>query len=238
MGRDKSTGSLTKFPSCTFSFLPRAQFPTRCNDHDCLSLITGLCFLSMPNSQSALPGARSWVMFLTGNARRTKTTWHHERASLCLAPSMHHFLTLTDMLHPGFLHQEYTHSIHHQESDYYTSTLEIIGGQSGRKSSFSQDTGSPFPRGGKECITTMGETRPSLSCHPHHGRSKCYRGCDDEPRVWYSMAGQEVMRPRRWKTEKQSSQTALRWIGYYIREESDHYLRRHLPTDCSMPSEH
>lgn len=132
----------------------------------------------------------------------TKTTWHHERTSLCLAPSMHHFLTLLDMHHPRFLHQEYTHSIQHEESGYYTCTLERTGGQSGRKSSFSQETGSSFPRGGKECITNMGEPRPSLSCHPHYGRSKCYGGCDDEHRVWFSTAGQEVMRPRRWKTRE------------------------------------
>lgn len=127
-------------------------------------------FSSTPNSQNALHSVRrSWVMFQTGNAKRTKSTWHHKCTSPGLAQSMQHFLTLSDMHHPRFPHHEYTHSIQQEECDYYSSTLGIIGGQSGRKSSFSQETGELFSSGRERM-------------HYNHGRDQAFTLLPPSPR--------------------------------------------------------
>lgn len=102
----------------------------------------------------------------------------------------------------------------------HKSTLDIIGMEFIRKQSFSQETGELFSSGKERmCYNHEREADIHHSCHPHRGRSKCYRGCDDEQRLWYCTPGQKVMRLRRWKTEGRGSQATFSWIGYYMKRE-------------------
>lgn len=185
-------------------------------------------FCLMSNSQNALHSfRRSWVMFLTGNAKRTKTMWHHICTNLLLRSIYAHFLTLASMHHPWFPHHEDTHSIQHGERDwYYASTLEIIGGQSGRKSSFSQETEETFSPGRERM-------------HYDHGSDQAFTLLPPSPREvkvlqslwWWAKTVVLYCRTRsneakEMKDRVKGGQAALRWIGYYPREEARHYLSR------------
>lgn len=106
-----------------------------------------------------------------------------------------------------------------------------------KKSLSAKRQGSAFPQGRKELFTIMGERQTPLLML-YQGRSKCYRGCDDEQRLCYCTPGQEIMRLRRWKMDERASQTMFLWIGYYTREEEGLYLRRQNSIDCQMLIEH
>lgn len=136
---------------------------------------------------------------------------------------------LTDIHHLWFPHRECTQLIQHEEERLvlHKRAMEIIGVEFIRTYSFSQERGELFSSGKERTHYNHGrQAGIHHSCRPHQGRSKCYRGCDDEQRLWYCTPGQKVMRLRRWKMEGRGSQAVFSWIAHYTRVEEGQYVRR------------